>query len=105
MSSPLLYDTDDAERINEDGTTTTFAEWITWDLACLAPKEVLALVAAKLQEYANKIETNKQAAFAVVQAQAVERVAEHKRTTSFALVIDELQDRLTKRAHTQDLDI
>jgi hypothetical protein len=105
MSTPVLYDTDDVKWINEDGTTTTFAEWITWDLASLAPKEVLALVAAKLQTYANKLEAFKKFAFAVRAAQALERVAEHKRATPFALVIGELQDRLTKRARTDAIHV
>jgi hypothetical protein len=52
-ASPLPYDKRDAEWII-DGAT--FAEIITWDGANLAPDQVLARVAAKLQIHANKVE-------------------------------------------------
>ena len=91
----------------------------------LQSDKVLALVAAKLQKHALAeaqaavraaqhaaiIFAKMKAKADLPEAQSVERAAEQatighvKRTASFALVIDELKDRLTKRARTEVLDI
>ena len=127
MSTPIHYDTFDAEWTDEDGTSTSFADYCAQDLAGLLPKEVLALGAAKMQRIApwleaewqrleaeeqaeaqaeaERLEAINEATFAALQAQALERVAVHKRATPFAFVITQLNDTHTKRARTQALDI
>ena len=94
----------------------------TTDGADLESDEVLDFVAAKLQRIAPCLETEWQrleaaeqaeslrleainkAAFTALQAQALERVAEHKRATPFALVITQLND-TTKRARTDAIAV
>jgi hypothetical protein len=89
----------------------------------LESDEVLDFVAAKLQLIAPSLETewqrleaqeqaqslrleaNNKAAFAALQAQALERVTEHKRATPFALVIDQLNLTHTKRARTEAIHV
>lgn len=95
----------------------------TTDGADLESDEVLDFVAAKLQLIAPRLETewqrleaqeqaqslrleaNNKAAFAALQAQALERVTEHKRATPFALVIDQLNLTHTKRARTEAIHV
>jgi hypothetical protein len=95
----------------------------TTDGADLESDEVLDFVAAKLQLIAPSLETewqrleaqeqaqslrleaNNKAAFAALQAQALERVTEHKRATPFALVIDQLNLTHTKRARTEAIHV
>ena len=127
MSTPSHYDTFDADWTDEDGTSTSFADYCAQDLAGLLPKEVLDLVAAKLQRIAprleaqaKRLEAEEQAeaeaqaqaeaqAFAALQAQALDRVAEHKRATPFALVITQLMthphNTPTKRARTEAIAV
>jgi hypothetical protein len=89
----------------------------------LLPTEVLASSAAKLQAIApwleaewnrldaeaqaeaKRLEAINKAAFAALQAQALERVAVHKRATPFALVITQLNDTHTKRARTDAIAV
>jgi len=131
MSTPIHYDTFDADWTEDDGTSTSFADYCAQDLAGLLPKQVLDLGAAKLQAIApwleaewkrleaeeqaeaqaeaKRLEAINKAALAALQAQALERVAEHKRATPFALVITQLmthpQNTLTKRARTEALHV
>jgi hypothetical protein len=127
MSTPIHYDTFDADWTDEDGTSTSFADFCAQDLAGLLPTEVLDFVAAKLQRIApwleaeakrleaqeqaeaqaeaKRLEAINKAAFAALQAQALERVAVHKRATPFALVITQLNDTHTKRARTDAIAV
>jgi len=126
MSTPIYYDTFDADWTEEDGTSTSFADYCARDLADLLPKQVLDLGAAKLQAIAKEhnaeaerldaeeqaeaqAEAINKAAFAALQAQALERVAEHKRATPFALVVTQLmthpQNTPTKRARTDAIAV
>jgi regulator of protease activity HflC (stomatin/prohibitin superfamily) len=124
MSTPIHYDTFDADWADEG---TSFADYCAQDLAGLLPTEVLDKVAAKMQRIAPwleaewqrleaeeqaeaqaeslRLEAVNKATFAALQAQALERVAVHKRATPFALVITQLNDTHTKRARTDAIAV
>jgi hypothetical protein len=87
MSTPIHYDTFDAEWTDEDGTSTSFADYCAQDLAGLLPKEVLDKVAAKMQRIAPWLEAESLRLEAEEQAEA-------------QAVITQLNDTHTKRART-----
>jgi hypothetical protein len=110
MSTPIHYDTFDAEWAEEG---ISFADYCAYDLAFLLPQEVVDQVAAKLQLIAPSLETEWQRLEAEWQrleaAKQAEAQAESLRleavNKAFALVIGELQDRLTKRARTEAIHV